>query len=84
LTIYIQTKHDEKIHSGIIAFPVGGHHPTYALIENGFKKCQRPPIYKSHNFQLDDYITDLLVAMQELLYHQDPNTHFNAFLNKMN
>jgi len=36
----------------------------------------------SHNFQLDDYITDLSVAMQELLYNQDPNTHFNAFLNK--
>ena len=54
-------QHDKNIHSGTIAFPISDHHPTYALIENGFKKCQRPPIYKrySHNFQLDDYITDL-------------------------
>ena len=59
-------RRDKNIHSDTIAFPISDHHPTYALIENGFKKCQRPPIYKrySHNFQLDDYITDLSVAMQ--------------------
>ena len=34
-------QHDKKIHSGTIAFPISDHHPTYALIENGFKKCQR-------------------------------------------
>ena len=41
-------------------------------------------MYKRYslNFQLDDYITDLSVAVQELIYNQDPNTHFNAFLNK--
>jgi len=25
--------------------------------------------------------TDLSVAMQELVYNHDPNTHFNSFLN---
>jgi len=38
--------------TGTIVFPISDHHPTYALIENGFNKHQRPTIYKrySHNF----------------------------------
>jgi len=66
---HIYTNQHDKTHFDTIAFPISGHHPTYALIENGFKKCPRPPIYKwyGHNLQVDDYITDLSVAMQELL-----------------
>jgi len=43
-----------NIHSGIIAF-TSDDHTTHALIGNGFKKCQRHPMRKSHNFQLDQW-----------------------------
>ena len=32
-------QHDKNIHSCTIGFPISDHHPTYTLIENGFKKC---------------------------------------------
>ena len=39
-------QHVKKIHSGTIAFPITDHHPTDALIENGFKSVKDLPYTK--------------------------------------